>query len=131
MVSSAHDRGQAPHNPPPVGLDEHTLDAIFPSLLPGVTARENELKQEKEESDRVSLSPTNSSIVHADRKSQSTQELAAENRDLIVCIETLEEDFSKEKGMTATMRKNEAWSEFEIRNWKEDHAKVGLDSTVL
>lgn len=68
MVSSAHDRGQASHNPPPVGLNEHTLDAGFPSLLPGVTAREIELKQEKEESDRVSLSPTNSSIVHADRK---------------------------------------------------------------
>lgn len=46
-------------------------------------------------------------------------------------IETLEEDFRKEKRMTATVRENEALSEFGKRHLKEDHAKVGLDSTIL
>ena len=46
-------------------------------------------------------------------------------------IETLEEDFRKEKDLTATMRRKEARSEIVIKNWKEDHAKVGLASMIL
>ena len=46
-------------------------------------------------------------------------------------FETLGEDLRKEKGLTAIMRMKEVGSEMEIRDLKEDHAKVSLDLIIL
>ncbi|CAF9923290.1 MAG: hypothetical protein ALECFALPRED_002350 [Alectoria fallacina] len=71
-----------------------------------MTAGENELKQAKENSDR------------------SIQELEAENRDLVLHIETLEEDLRKQDTLIATFKTSEAGPKLEKSDMKEEYAKI-------
>ncbi len=56
-VARVNDHSQESPNHPPPGLDWRTLNTHIASLESRVTAGEDELKQVKEISDRVSLSP--------------------------------------------------------------------------
>ncbi|CAD6579855.1 MAG: hypothetical protein ASARMPREDX12_009388 [Alectoria sarmentosa] len=103
-IVSVHDLEQGSLYLPSPGLDWRTLDAPIASLLSRVTAGENELKQAKE----------NSSI----------QELEAGNRDLVLHIETLEEDLRKQGTLIATFKTREAGPELEFSDMKEEHAKI-------